>query len=82
MALCMNVPTVEDRLELIGVLVGAYILFTVVGMVLGQPWSTAQSGVVAVIQIVGILATAAVAVVLILVARGENIGELAGRAGQ
>jgi len=82
MGLCMNVPKVEDKLELLGVLVGAYILFTVVGMVLGQPWSTAQGGVVAVIQLVGILATAAVAVLLVLVARGENLDELAAKAKQ
>lgn len=80
MGLCMNVPNVEDKLELLGVLVGAYILFTVVGMVVGQPWSTAQSGVVALLQIVGILATAAVAVFLVLIARGENLDELAAKA--
>jgi len=77
---CMNVPNVEDKLGLLGVLVGAYMLFTVVGMLVGQPWSTAQSGFVAAIQIVGILATAAITVFLVVVARGENLDELAAKA--
>jgi hypothetical protein len=78
----MDRPTFDDRLELVGILAGAYILFTVVGMLVGQPWSTAQSSVVAAIQIVGILATAAIAVFLVLVARGENLDELAAKAKQ
>lgn len=76
----MELPTFDDKLEVLGVIAGAYLLFTVVGMVLGQSWSTTGNSLAAIVQIVGILATAAIGVLLILVVQGRDIGDLVSRA--
>jgi len=76
----MNLPTFDDKLELLGVLAGGYMLLTVVGMLLGQPWSTTDNSLAAVVQVLGILATAALGVSIILVVQGRDIGELIGKA--
>ncbi len=64
-----------DKLEVLGILLGAFVIITALGTLAGLPWSTAEGALPALVQVIGILATIGVGVVLILIARGENIGE-------
>jgi hypothetical protein len=50
----------EDRLSTIGTLVGAFLILSAVGTLIGTPWTYAQSSLVAVGQLVGIVATIAI----------------------
>lgn len=54
----------EDRLEPLGIAAGAVLVVMALGTLLGTPWATAGSTVVAVLQLVGVLVTAAIGVAL------------------
>jgi hypothetical protein len=66
----------EDRLAVLGVLVGGFVIVVGLGTLLGLPWTTTESSTAAVAQIVGILATLAVGVLLILITYADEPGEL------
>jgi hypothetical protein len=66
----------EDRLALLGVLVGAFVIVVGLGTLLGTPWTTAASTSAVVVQLLGIVATIAVGVVLIVVTYADDPGEL------
>jgi len=50
----MNAVDFADLLEPLGVAVGAFLVLGALGTLLGMPWTTALSGAVAVVQLVGI----------------------------
>lgn len=50
----------EDRLEVLGLAVGAFLVLAGIGTVLGAPWQYRASTLAAVVQVVGALGTAAV----------------------
>lgn len=58
-----------DRLELLGVLVGAFLVLAGLGTVVGQPWATAGSTVVAVLRILGALMAIAIGAGLVWTTR-------------
>jgi len=58
----MNAFDFADLLEPLGVAVGAFLVLGALGTLLGAPWTTAQSGGVAVVQIVGIALSIALGV--------------------
>ena len=67
---------IEDRLSLLGLLVGVFVVVVGLGTLLGTPWTTTESSTAVVVQLVGIVATVAVGVVLILVTYVDEPGEL------
>jgi len=72
----MNLTGFEDRLELLGLLAGAFLVIAGLGMLVNQPWATAIDTTTAIVQVVGIVATVAVGVVIVLVTRNEEVGDL------
>jgi hypothetical protein len=58
----------EDRLELLGILVGGFVVLYGLLLLGGTPWATNENTLAVVVQMLGILATMAVGVVLILIA--------------
>lgn len=58
----------EDRLELLGILVGGFVVLYGLLLLGGTPWATNENILAVVVQMLGILATMAVGVILILVA--------------
>lgn len=72
----MNLTGFEDRLELYGLLAGVFLVIASLGMLTSQPWSTTTNTTAALVQVVGIVATLAVGVAIVLVTRSEEVGEL------
>ncbi|WP_436936232.1 hypothetical protein [Halovenus marina] len=75
----MDILTYEDRLELLGVLAGGFIVLVALGTLAGTPWTTAKSGVVAGLQLLGIALALGIGVLLIAVtSTSERFGVLSG----
>lgn len=72
----MNLTGVEDRLELLGLLAGAFLVIAGLGMLVNQPWATTTETTAALVRVVGIVVTVAVGVVTVLVTRHEDVGDL------
>jgi hypothetical protein len=64
----MNTPSFDDRLEILGILTGAFIIIVGIGTLSGLPWTTNSSAIASAIQVVGIFGTIGVGVILILAA--------------
>lgn len=58
-----------DRLEPIGIAVGVFVVLAALGTLAGAPWTTNGSGLVSVIQLVGIAGMIAIGVGLAWLAR-------------
>lgn len=56
----MDAIQFEDRLEPLGILTGALLVATALGTLAGTPWTTANSGIVVGLQILGVLVTAVI----------------------
>jgi hypothetical protein len=61
----------EDRLEPVGIAVGALLVLVGVATVLGMPWGVKPVGP-ALVQVLGALATAAIGAGLVYISRVEN----------
>lgn len=59
----------DDRLEAVGTAVGVLLVLVAVGTLVGAPWATKGSTAAAVLQVVGVVATAAVGVGLVWLSR-------------
>lgn len=57
-----------DRLDLVGTLAGVFLVLVALGTLSGQPWQYSGSALVMVLQLVGIVATAAIGVLLVWLA--------------
>ncbi|ERH08992.1 MAG: hypothetical protein J07HX64_00744 [halophilic archaeon J07HX64] len=66
----------EDRLSVLGVLVGGFVIVVGFGTLLGAPWTTAVNTSVLLVQLLGIVATIAIGVVLVLVTYADDPGEI------
>lgn len=65
----MNGLAFDDRLDLLGVLVGAFLILGALGALVGAPWATNPNLIAVVLQLLGIVLTIAVAVGLIWIVR-------------
>lgn len=65
----------EDRLAVIGTLLGVLVAFIALLTLVGLPWTTTENTVAALIQVVGIVATIAIGAVLVIVAYFEEPAE-------
>lgn len=65
----------EDRLAVLGVLAGAFVIIAALGVLLGLPWTTTENTAAALVQVVGIFATIAVGVVLIVITYADEPGK-------
>lgn len=68
----MDQLTFDDTLSVLGTLLGVIVVLIALGTLLGQPWSTAEGVLAALVQVLGILATIAVGVLVVLIAQDEN----------
>jgi hypothetical protein len=66
----------EDRLSVLGVLVGAFVVVVGLGTLLGQPWTTSESTSAVVVQLLGIVATIAIGLLLIVITYADDPGEI------
>ena len=57
-----------DRLDILGVLAGVFLVLVAIGTAAGQPWQYSGGTVVMIVQIFGVIATAAIGVVLVWLA--------------
>lgn len=57
-----------DRLDLLGVLAGVFLVLVAIGTAAGTPWVYSGGTLVMVLQIIGVLATAAIGVLLVWLA--------------
>jgi hypothetical protein len=64
----------EDRLSVLGVLVGGFVIVAGLGTLLGAPWTTAGSTSVLLVQLVGIVATVAIGVLLVIITYADDPG--------
>jgi len=64
----------EDRLSVLGVLVGGFVIVAGLGTLLGAPWSTTASTSVLLVQMVGIVATVAIGVLLVVITYADDPG--------
>lgn len=71
----MNGYEFEDRLELLGVLAGGFVVVVALGTLLGLPWTTTDNTTAALIQVVGIVATIAVGVTLVAVTYDGTVSD-------
>lgn len=53
---------VRDKLEVLGVLVGAFLVVTALGRLVGTPWVYNDDPLASAIQLVGVVATIAIGV--------------------
>lgn len=56
-----------DRLEVLGVAGGAFVVLAALGTLLGQPWQTNPNVAVVALQLVGVVASVAVGLGLIYI---------------
>ncbi len=66
----------EDRLALVGTLLGAFVIIVGLGTLIGMPWTTNESTGAVAIQMVGIIATIAVGALLVFISYATEPGEL------
>lgn len=56
---------VADRLEVLGIAAGAFLVLAALGTVLGQPWTTNPDGLAVALKLVGVVLTIAIGAGLI-----------------
>ena len=61
-----------DRLDVLGVLAGVFLVLVALGTAMGTPWTHSGGTIVMVVQIFGIIATAAIGFVLVWLAHYAN----------
>jgi len=61
----MNLFAYDDRLEALGVGVGAFVILVGLGTLLGMPWTTNEATGAAIVQTIGTLLTIGIGLVLI-----------------
>ena len=72
----MSLFSYEDRLELLGVLTGLFLVIVALGTLLEPPWTTNESTGAALVQTLGIFIAIAVGVVLIQVTYSGDLRDL------
>jgi uncharacterized membrane protein len=60
-----------DRLELLGVATGVFLVAVALGTVAGTPWATSGSTAVSIVQLLGVLGMVAIGVSLAWLVRQE-----------
>ena len=61
----------SDRLEPVGIAAGVLLVLVAIGTLAGTPWTTKGDVVASVVQVLGVLATAALGVFLVWISRTE-----------
>ena len=75
MGASMNV-SYDDKLEILGLFVGGYLLVTLLGTLIGLPWATASGPVIGAVQTVGVLLSIPVALLIVFVTQGYDLDTL------
>lgn len=66
----------QDRLALLGTILGAFVIIVGLGTLLGMPWATNESLGAVIVQLLGIIATIGVGAVLIILSYSTEPSEL------
>lgn len=62
----------EDRLELLGIIAGGFLVLAALGTLVGMPWATNEELVAVLVQMIGLAAMLAVGVALIAIAYRDD----------
>jgi len=73
---CMKGYSFDDKLELLGVLAGAFLVIMGLATVASVPWATTENTAAALVQVIGILTVFALAAVLIAITYSGNTEDL------
>jgi hypothetical protein len=68
----------DDRLAVVGLVTGGYLLITLLGTLAGLPWATAEGTAVGAVQTAGILLSIPLVAVIVLVTQGYDLDDLRG----
>jgi hypothetical protein len=66
----------DDKLAVLGLAAGAFVLIVALGTLVGLPWSTAEGAVVGAIQTIGVLLAVPVAAIIVLITQGYDLNDL------
>ncbi|WP_246986037.1 hypothetical protein [Halorientalis marina] len=64
---------ISDRRELLGLVVGVFLVLVGLGTVVGQPWARVSNVGVAGVQILGALVAIGIGVLLVLLSRDDEL---------
>ena len=78
----MSLFEYEDTLEVMGILLGAFVVVVGLGSLAGMPWTTTDNTTAAAIQTVGILATIVVGLLILAVTYSGEPRELVPGSGE
>jgi hypothetical protein len=68
----MNRFEFQDRLEVLGVLAGAFVVIMALSTLVGLPWTTTESTTGAIVQVIGILLTLGLGIAVIVFTRTDS----------
>ena len=68
----MNRFEFQDRLEVLGVLAGAFVVIMALSTLVGLPWTTTESTTGAIVQVIGILLTHGLGIAVIVFTRTDS----------
>lgn len=71
----MNV-SYDGTLEKLGLLAAVYLVITLIGTLVGQPWASAGSSTVGLVQTLGILLSLVIAAAIVFVTQGHDLDDL------
>jgi hypothetical protein len=66
----------SDRLEMLGVLGGGFVIITALGTLAGLPWTTTTNTAAALVGVLGVFLTLALGVVVIAITYDGSPGDL------
>jgi hypothetical protein len=69
---CMSRFEFQDRLEVLGVLAGAFVVVVTLSTLVGLPWTTTEFTTAAIVQVIGIFLTLAFGVAVIVFTRTDS----------
>lgn len=72
----MSMFASKDKLEILGIVTGAFVILVALGTLLEPPWTTNEATGAAVVQTAGIFLTIAVGLVLIQLTYSGNLRDL------
>ena len=68
----MNRFEFQDRLEVLGVLAGAFVVIMALSTLVGLPWTTTESTTGAIVQVIGILLTLGLGIAVIVFTKTDS----------
>lgn len=72
----------EDKLEILGILAGAFVVIVGLGTLSGMPWTTNEETAAVVVQMLGIVIMIAVGIILVSISYSGDLRDLLSRSAE